>query len=112
MCIQQNYTHVPIVLYLNDDSNDIVNNIAYYDNNPNTPQNVIINQHDNLMNDYNPSYLPFICFEYLQLLDELHTRYKNNNVYNKLQYILGTMISIYGIYYVVARIVDSVYKKK
>ncbi len=111
MCIQQNYTPESIVFYLHDDSNHIANNIAYYSDND-IHQNNHINHPYTIINDYNPHHLSVMYFENLQIFDELHNRYKNNDVYKNLQYILGTLVSLYGIYYFVVRSVEYVYKKK
>lgn len=50
-------------------------------------------------------------FEYLHLIDQIHVGYKENEQYENIQYIIGTILSLYGIYYFVSRIFDSICKK-
>ena len=54
---------------------------------------------------------PRMDFEYLHLINQIQQDYKENEQYENIQYIIGTIISIYGIYYFVSKIIDSIYKK-
>ena len=60
---------------------------------------------------YNYHYLPFVNFEHLQFIGEIQNNYKNADNYNNLQYILGTLVSCYGIYQLVIRITEAICKK-
>lgn len=50
-------------------------------------------------------------FEYLHLIDKIQMNHQNMEQYENIQYIIGTILSLYGIYYFVCKIVDSIYKK-
>jgi hypothetical protein len=58
-----------------------------------------------------PIQSPHMGFEYLHLINQMQQDYKENEQYENIQYIFGTIISIYGIYYFVSKIIDSIYKK-
>ena len=58
-----------------------------------------------------PIQSPRMDFEYLHLINQNQLGYKDNEQYENIQYIFGTIISIYGIYYFVSKIIDSIYKK-
>lgn len=54
---------------------------------------------------------PRMDFEYLHLINQMQQDYKENEQYENIQYIIGTIISIYGIYYFVSKFIGSMYKK-
>ena len=72
--------------------------------------NIFINIHDD-PHPLVPIQLPHVYFEYLHLINQIQQSYKENEQYENIQYIFGTIISIYGIYYFVSKIIDSIYKK-
>lgn len=109
MCIQQNYTYNSIAsLYINEDIR-VNDNIMY--------ENIFANNNiDNIMNQsiYDISMtipVSVADFEYLRIADEIHRRYKNSEYYDNIQYIVGTLLSLYGIYYVIRSTIASIYKK-
>jgi len=58
-----------------------------------------------------PIQSPDADFEYLHLIDKIQMNRENMEQYENIQYIIGTILSLYGIYYFVSRIFDSIYKK-
>lgn len=94
MCIQMNpnYNNTPIVLYIDSNNNNI-----------DTPEIALLT--------YTPVRLPIMGYEYLHLIDELRTQCQNSEYYENIQYIMGTIASLYGIYYFASRIVTSMCKK-
>ena len=100
MCIEMlpNYNHTVIVnfstgsQYTNEDDNIFIN---------------INNELPPLV----PIQSPQQDFEYLHLINQIHLGYKENEQYENIQYIIGTILSLYGIYYFVSRIFDSICKK-
>ena len=58
-----------------------------------------------------PIQSPRMDFEYLHLINQMQQDYKENEQYENIQYIIGTIISIYGIYYFVSKFIGSMYKK-
>ena len=53
--------------------------------------------------------LPIVDFEYLHIIDRIKNQ--NNNIdmlYDEIQYIIGILVSLYGIYYFVVKILESV----
>lgn len=114
MCIQQNYTYNSIAsLYINEDirvnDNIMYDNIMY--------ENIFANNNgDNIMNQsiYDISMtipISVADFEYLRIADEIHRQYKNSEYYDNIQYIVGTLLSLYGIYYFIRSTIASIYKK-
>jgi len=98
MCIQMthDYNHTMIVnlsLVLQDEDDNIFINIR------DDPPPLV------------PIQSPHMYFEYLHLINQMQQDYKENEQYENIQYIFGTIISIYGIYYFVSKIIDSIYKK-
>jgi len=109
MCIQQNYTYNSVVsLYINEDIH-VNDNIMY--------ENIFANNNiDNIMNQsiYDISMtipVSVADFEYLRIADEIHRQYKNSEYYDNIQYIVGTLLSLYGIYYFIRSTIASIYKK-
>lgn len=109
MCIQQNYTYNSVVsLYINEDIH-VNDNIMY--------ENIFANNNnDNIMNQsiYDISMtipVSVADFEYLRIADEIHRQYKNSEYYDNIQYIVGTLLSLYGIYYFIISTIASIYKK-
>lgn len=109
MCIQQNYTYNSIAsLYINEDIR-VNDNIMY--------ENIFANNNnDNIMNQsiYDISMtipISVADFEYLRIADEIHRQYKNSEYYDNIQYIVGTLLSLYGIYYFIRSTIASIYKK-
>jgi len=98
MCIQlpyNIYNHTVVVaLNITQEEDDLI----YINTNDEPPELV-------------PIQTPHIDFEYLQLLDTIKVNHENMKQYENIQYIIGTIISIYGIYYFVCKIIDSIYKK-
>jgi hypothetical protein len=97
MCIQlpyNNYNHT-IVVALNITQEDDLIHINTNDEPP--PLVPIQSQH--------------VDFEYLQLLDTIKINHENMKQYENIQYIIGTILSLYGIYYFTCKIIDSIYKK-
>ena len=103
MCIQPNYTTTsPItILYINE--GEILSDSIIY-------QNPVVNN-NNIMDEYNYPYTPVTLFEYLILADEIHNKYKNSDIYGNIIYVMGTLISLYGIYNCIIQTVVSFYKK-
>lgn len=58
-----------------------------------------------------PIQSPDADFEYLHLLNKIQTNRENMEQYENIQYIIGTILSLYGIYYFVCKIFDSICKK-
>mgnify|MGYP007096400678 FL=1 len=58
-----------------------------------------------------PIQSPDADFEYLHLIDKIQMNRENMEQYENIQYIIGTILSLYGIYYFVSRIFDSICKK-
>mgnify|MGYP003682574039 FL=1 len=103
MCIQSNYTTNPItILYINEDE-DLNDSVIY--------QNMVVNNNYIDEYNYNYPYTPVITFEYLTLVDEIHNKYKNSDIYGNIIYVMGTLISLYGIYNFIIQTVVSFYKK-
>lgn len=98
MCIQlpyNIYNHTVVVaLNITQEEDDLI----YINTNDEPPELV-------------PIQTPHIDFEYLQLLDTIKVNHENMKQYENIQYIIGSIISIYGIYYFVCKIIDSIYKK-
>jgi hypothetical protein len=109
MCIQQNYTYNSVAsLYINEDIR-VNDNIMY--------ENIFVNNNgDNIMNqsiDDISMTLPISVadFEYLRIADEIHRQYKHSEFYDNIQYIVGTLLSLYGFYYFISRTIAAIYKK-
>lgn len=98
MCIQMthDYNHTMIVNF------SIVS--------PDEDDNIFVNIHGDPP-PLVPIQSPRMDFEYLHLINQNHLGYKDNEQYENIQYIIGTIISIYGIYYFVSKIIGSMYKK-
>ncbi len=97
MCIQvpYNYNHSIIVtLNITQEENDLV----YINTNDEPPPLV-------------PVEAPHIDFEYLQILNTIKINHERIDRYENIQYIIGTILAIYGIYYFVCKIIISIYKK-
>jgi hypothetical protein len=98
MCIQMpnNYNHTMILTFnVSSENND---DHIYIDTNDEPPPLV-------------PIQSPYADFEYLHLIDKIQMNHQNMEQYENIQYIIGTILSLYGIYYFVCKIVDSIYKK-
>lgn len=111
MCIQPNYTYNSIAsLYINEDIH-VNDNIMY--------ENIFANNNNNSDNIMNQSIYDISMtipvsvadFEYLRIADEIHRQYKNSEYYDNIQYIVGTLLSLYGIYYFIRSTIASIYKK-
>jgi hypothetical protein len=95
MCIQMtthNYNHT-LIVNITPDDHDI-----YIDTNDAPPPLIPIRS-------------PDADFEYLHLIDKIQMNRENMEQYENIQYIIGTILSLYSIYYFVSRIFDSIYKK-
>jgi len=97
-----------VSLYINEDIH-VNDNIMY--------ENIFANNNnDNIMNQsiYDISMtipVSVADFEYLRIADEIHRQYKNSEYYDNIQYIVGTLLSLYGIYYFIRSTIASIYKK-
>jgi hypothetical protein len=51
-------------------------------------------------------------FEHLVIIDNIHKVYENSQYYDDIQYIIGTLISLYGIYYFISESISAIYNNK
>ena len=56
--------------------------------------------------EYNPIHLTMVDFEFMHLVNDIH----HQTNFENFQYILGIIMSLYGIYYFVNGIIDSIFK--
>jgi hypothetical protein len=134
MCIRQNYTNDFITtLYLNDEGNMRTSNDNIYENtanmfigigidntntNTNTnTNNIMYETSNNLL--YEDQYglsldnpISIADFEHLVIIDNIHKVYENSQYYDDIQYIISTLISLYGIYYFIRESISAIYNKK
>ena len=75
-----------------------------------TDDNIFINIHTELP-PLIPIQSPHLDFEYLRLIKQLNLEYKQSVLYENIQYLIGTIISLYGIYYFVSKSIVSICKK-
>lgn len=57
--------------------------------------------------------LPIVDFEYLHIIDRIKNQ--NNNIdmlYDDIQYIIGVLVSLYGLYYFIIKILQSIQLQK
>jgi hypothetical protein len=87
MCIRMDYNHTPTVS----------TNTKYIDD---TTQ----------IFSYNPAYLDIHDLDSLHIINELVYQYNSNRKYDDTMYMMGTFVSIYGIYYFTIQIIESIYK--
>ena len=58
---------------------------------------------------YHINHVSMVYFEYLHLIDRIKNQYDNNHMlYHDIQYAIGVLTSLYGIYYFVIKILQSV----
>ena len=58
--------------------------------------------------EYNPIHLDTIDFDYLHLVNEINPMY---DITDEFKYILGSIMSLMGIYYFAANIISSIYNR-
>ena len=92
--------------------------IGLFNNNNNS--NMLENEHDEIyITTTNPTYLYSASYNYLYVLDEMIRQAKeyHNSIsifdihVDELQYLLGSMVSLYGIYYCIEKLINSIYEK-
>lgn len=88
----------------NMNTNMNTNNIMYE-----TSNNLLYEDQDSLSLD-NP--VSIAGFEHLVIVDKIHRVYENSQYYDDIQYIIGTLISLYGIYYFICESISAIYNKK
>ena len=103
MCVQINckHNHVAIMIaqYNSTISNSISNSISTSTSTSNTDALVYVD------NYYHTEHLPILDFEYLQILDCMRL---NNEKTKSIDYTIGIIISIYGIYRLVMEIIRTI----
>lgn len=58
-----------------------------------------------------PIQSPHMDFEYLHLINQIQHDYKDNEQYENIQDIIGMLITMYSIYYIASKLIDSICKK-
>lgn len=56
--------------------------------------------------------LPVVDFEYLHIIERIKNQTNRDMLYDEIQYIIGILVSLYGIYYFVVKILQSVQLQK
>ena len=94
MCIRMNYNHNPVAIMISQYNSSIssisssnTDALAYVDN------------------YYHTEHLPIIDVEYLRILDYVRL---NNEKTESMDYIIGIITSIYGIYRLVIEIIQTI----
>ena len=94
------------------------NNI--YNENTNHTVTILQNEYSEIyIANTNPTYLYSASSNYLYVVDEIirQTKEYHNNIsifgihVDELQYLLGSMVSLYGIYYCIDKLINSIYEK-
>jgi|LakMenE01Jun11ns_1017448.scaffolds.fasta_scaffold9225469_1 hypothetical protein len=87
MCVRMDYSHTPIVSM----------NTKYMDD-------------ATQIFSYNPIHLHVHDVDSLHIINEMVYQYKTHRKYDDTMYMMGTFVSIYGIYYFAVQIIESIYK--
>jgi|AntAceMinimDraft_16_1070373.scaffolds.fasta_scaffold689293_1 hypothetical protein len=106
MYVHSNYIRIPITVLYTHDGVSWNNSVVY--ENTNITNNIVDNT---IPNGYNYPYIPITDVEYLTVLDKIHITYQNSDSYDNILYVIGTMISLYSIYYFIVETIESYYKK-
>ena len=93
MCVQINCKHNHVAIMIAQYNSTISNSIS------NTDALVYVD------NYYHTEHLPILDVEYLQILDCMRL---NNEKIKSMDYIIGIIISIYGIYRLVMEIIRTI----
>jgi hypothetical protein len=95
MCLQINYNHNPVAIMISQYNNSISSSIST----SNTDALIYVD------NYYHTEHLPIIDVEYLRILDYMRL---NNEKTESMDYIIGIIISMYGIYRLVMEIIRTI----
>ena len=95
MCLQINCKHNPLTILISQYNSSISSSIST----SNTDALIYVD------NYYHTEHLPIIDVEYLRILDYMRL---NNEKTESMDYIIGIIISMYGIYRLVMEIIRTI----